>query len=161
MVASLIFVAFLVLKAPRQLIAQSPENCNSSLSLSVTVDLVNGQDCSLSRTLQHNQSCSNLQDTLSVTSRLPVDSCLEIIVNQGTYDIEGTLVLSQNLLISGREGHNVIVHLRVESSDTFQYSLSFRNASRVQLQNLEFVGTSGIIGFDNVNNVGVHSCSFR
>ena len=159
MVVALIFVAFLVLKAPCELIAQSLGNC--SLSLSVTVDEVNGQDCSLSGTLQRNQSCNNLQDTLSITSKLPVDSCLEIIVDQGTYDIEGTLVLTQNLLIYGREGHNVIVHLIVESLDTFQYSLSFRNARKVQLQNLEFVGTSGVIGFDKVDNVEVFSCSFR
>ena len=126
----------------------------------VTVDEADGDDCSLNE-VQGNSTCSNLKDALSAVSTFPPDSCVEIIVNQGTYEVEGTVIIQRDLYLHGGSGQAAVIHLLVQPSEEFQYSLSFRNTNSVIVRDLQFVGSSGVIGFDNVSRVEVAHSSFR
>jgi hypothetical protein len=129
----------------------------------VEVDVVFGSDCSQfgSVSSEQNYTCNSLQDALGLVSNsFPPHSCVEVIINEGRYVVEGTVIMSRDLFIHGRDGHVVTVELLVQSSDEFQYSLSFRNTNSVAVENIEFIGSSGVIGFDNVTRVEVDSSSF-
>jgi hypothetical protein len=130
----------------------------------VEVDEVFDSDCSLlgSVSSQQNYTCNSLQDSLGLVSNsFPPHSCVEVIINEGRYVVEGTVIMSRDLFIHGRDGHVVTVELLVQSSDEFQYSLSFRNTASVGVWNVEFQGTHGIVGFDNISRVEIRNSSFR
>ena len=134
-------------------------------SRSVTVDKVHGDNCSSETNFEElrasNHTCSSLKHTLRLLSVFPPESCVEVIINEGRYDVEGTVILHRDLYIHGREGHSVAVHLMVKSLNLFQYSLSFRDTGSIRVRNLQFVGSSGVIGFDNVSSVEIANSSFR
>lgn len=132
-------------------------------SWSVVVDELGGNDCraSTSDTVQQNYNCSSLKDTLNLVSSFPAGSCVEITINQGRHTVEGTVIIDRDLLLHGRAGHAITVELLIQPSDKFQYSFSFRNTDRVHIWNLDFVGSNGIVGFDNVSTVEVSNSSFR
>ena len=129
----------------------------------VQMDEVFGSDCSgLSLEEQQNYTCNSLQDALSlVSSSFSPESCVEVIINQGRYIVEGTVIVTRDLVIHGRDDHVVTVELLIQPSSDFQYSLSFRNTSSAVLRNIEFLGSNGVITFDNVSRVEVSDSSFR
>lgn len=131
----------------------------------VVVDELNGLNCSDNLWHRQNITCSSIKDTLELISKEPFinTSCVEVIINQGQYLVEGSIIISRNVYIRGRNGHSVRVHLETQGSDPpeFLYSLSFRNTDYVCIGHIEFTGSEGVIGFDNVSRVEVANSSFR
>lgn len=128
---------------------------------SVRVDRVYGRDCRVLETPQGSQACNSLEDTLKMASSVPSLSCVEVIVGQGSYQLEEAIFILGNMFLYGEEGHDVMVDLVMKPSATFQYSLSFSNATNVQINNIHFTRGEGVIGFDNVARVQITNCSFR
>ncbi len=116
-------------------------------------------------TLPENLTCNRLSDTLQLISQEPDSSALdeEVVISQGSYTIEGAVILSREVFLRGREGHVVSVVLLTPASDPpeFLYTLSFRNVDFAGIENIAFSGSNGVIGFDNVSTVEISSSSFR
>ena len=153
------FTLGVIVSAREELLVEPGIQC----SWLVQVDEVFGSDCSgLSLEEQQNYTCNSLQDALSlVSSSFSPESCVEVIINRGRYTVEGIVIITRDLVIHGRDGHVVTVELLIQPSSDFQYSLSFRNTSSAVLQNIEFLGSNGVIAFDNVSRVEVGDSSFR
>ena len=104
---------------------------------------------------------TSLEKTFSLLSGISPDSCNEVIVSEGRYKIQETVIVNRDLFLHGREGHTVIVEFETSSED-LQYCLSFRNTRQIHVSNINFLGsTNGNIGFDNVSTVEINNCSFR
>ena len=143
--------------------------CNKS----VAVDENRGRDCSSFEVLPENLTqgliCNSLSDTLQLIAQAEHDplaleeDCVEVVISQGSYTIEGTVNLDRNVILCGRDGQVVSVILLTPATDPpeFMYSLSFRNLDFAGIENIEFSGSNGVIGFDNVSMVEISHSSFR
>lgn len=131
-------------------------------TVTVVVDMLTGCDCR-EQTLQQNIICNDITTVLDLLSQDPSTTSVELIINQGSYVVEGTYTIAKDVFIRGREGHSVLVQLQTQGSSPpmFIYSLSFKNTDFVSVQNIDFSGSNGVIGFDNVSVVEVSSSSFR
>lgn len=130
--------------------------------VTVEVDGLRGQDCK-GQTLEQNLTCNSIMDMLNVITEDSSNTSVEVIINSGSYVVEGTFIVARDVSIRGQEGQSVEIHLQTQGSTppVFMYSLSFRNTGYVSIQNISFTGSNGILGFDNVSRVEISSSSFR
>ena len=114
-----------------------------------------------------NGTCSDLQVALLKVSRREIVStdCIYILVTGGKYLITEYITISQCLKLRGK-GH-VIVHFNFsEKFDPTQttephYVLSFVNTSSVELSELNFFDSPGIVTAVSISSINVRNCSFR
>ena len=97
---------------------------------SLAVDQTHNQDCmSNPDTELHNLTCSSLPNALQLISNLDpavlAGTCVEVVINQGSYTIEGTVILDREVLLRGREDHVVSIILLTPA--TYRPSHLIRN----------------------------------
>ena len=133
-----------------------------SPGMTVEVDGATRQDCK-TLALQQVVICNNIMDVLQLISQDPSNTSVEVIINKGIYIVEGNFTITRDVLLHGHDGHSVLIHLQTQGSSppVFSYSLSFRNTDYVSVKNINFAGSNGVIGFDNVSKVEVSLSSFR
>ena len=136
-------------------------------SVTISVDQNSGKNCA-KESLKQNLTCNSFGDVLHLLSDLDSDPQLlspvsaEVILSAGSYVTEGRFNISRDIYIRGKEGHTVEVTLLTHNSPLkYDFSLSFNNTRHVSLCNINFTGSHGVIGFDNVVRVEVNSSSFR
>ena len=130
----------------------------------ITVDEVFGEYCRGSESIQRNLTCNNISDVLLLLSRdTAYVGCIEVVINQGSHVIEDTVIISKDLYIHANEPNSVSIDLQTPSQKppVFTYALSFRNSHSVRISNVNFTGSDGVIGFDNVTEVILTNSSFR
>ena len=155
-------IFFLILSTCLTLLADGCVQDRWNDSVKVVVEELSGQDCE-GQTLQQDLTCNSFVHVLNLLSQSPSNVSVEVIINEGSYTVEGSFHISRDVLIRGREGHSVEIELLTQGSTppVFLYSLSFRNTEHVSLCNIDYSGSNGVIGFDNVSKVEVSSSSFR
>ena len=105
----------------------------------------------------------NLQDVLiNISLAQPSDACVQVNISPGSYVISRTLNLSQDVVLRGI-GNGVVISFYVTAyrTDRPLYVMQFGNTDFAALDNIDFVNSSGIIGFENVTEVLINNCSFR
>lgn len=163
-----IFLATIVSKNGTSCVSDSDsktERCNGS-SIIIVVDQSHGEDCSLLKSLQENPrenlTCTDVKDTLLLLAS-PAEGCVEVIINQGTYTIEGTVTIPRDVHVHAKRDHTVVIIFSTTGPvpPEYMYSLSFNNSQFVSVTDIQFIGSDGVIGFDNVSKVIVSDSSFR
>ena len=141
---------------------------NPVCNYSVGVDQTHSHNCMRNSQIRlNNWTCKSLSHALQLISQIDravlAGSCVEVIISQGNYIIEGTMILDREVLLRGREGHVVSIILLTPATNPpeFTYSLSFRNVDFAGIKNIEFSGSNGVVGFDNVSMVEISGSSFR
>ena len=133
-------------------------------SIKIVVDEQSGLDCT-SETLEQDTDliCNSIMDVLYLLSRPPSSITVEVVINEGRYQLEGRYLVSRDVSIRGQEGHTVEIDIETQGSDppSFIFSISFRNTEYVALHNIDFSGSHGVIGFDNVSRVEISLSSFQ
>lgn len=141
-----------------------------SCSITITVDSSIGVDCASELSLVANQSvCRDLESVLQrVASQATIiqhEECIQVNIMPGNYTITSALRIRTNLVLSSI---SCCSDIRVtfqalfvnQSSEPF-YVLGFSGVDFVVLNGIDFMMSPGIIGFENVSNVTITSCSFR
>ena len=172
MVLMLVYLSLLLFSLSRSygLVLGGDRLCGET----VEVNRTSGLDCSSNPQPQSgNVTCSSLSDALQLISQPPAPrasdpsaaagGCVEVLISQGTYIVEGAVVLARDVYLRGRDGHTVSVVLLIPATDPpeFTYSLSFRNSQFAGIENIQFSGSNGVVGFDNVSAVDISHSSFR
>lgn len=133
------------------------------------------RDCSNEKGSLANFTCNSLQDVLlSVSENRTLSgdsgqfsSCVEVRLLPGVYVISEVIrIVGQSLVIWG-DGTGVTVTFNF--SDTFDptlthspfYVLSFTDCDVIEIRNVAFSQSPGIITTVNVDSVLVKECSFR
>ena len=143
-----------------------------SCSITIIVDSSKGVECTPELCLVANESvsvCKDLETVLqSVASQVAIiqqpEDCIEVNIMPGNYTITSHLRISTNLVLSAAEissGVQVTFQVPVNQSSEPFYVMVFSNVDYVVLNGVYFTMSPGIIGFKNVTNVTITSCSFR
>ena len=141
-----------------------------SCSIMITIDSSSGLDCTSNVSLFANQStCKDLETVLRASQALAAiiqqpEDCIEVNIMPGNYTITSPLRFSTNLVLSAAEissGVQVTFQVPVNQSSEPFYVMVFSNVDCVVLNGIDFMNSPGIIGFENVTDVTIDSCSFR
>ena len=118
-----------------------------------------------------NETCSNLNDVLSIISHtvLPDDvNCIEVRLRPGRYVLTEVHKIKTNIAIRGDSGATVTFDMPKEylalvnhSGGNPFYVLSFSDADYTELSFIMFYDSPGLIGFDNVLIVWVVRSTFE
>lgn len=129
----------------------------------IEVDEHSRSDCS--NMSSNHTSCDSLQDALLLVSGSLREECVEISIVPGRYHITKNLIVPISLLLRGikDESDSILVHIETPSKipSEFTYGLSFRNSEFVHISGVNFTGSDGVVGFDNVSSVELSNLSFR
>ena len=145
-----------------------------------TVDAKAARNCSqlLMDRNYTNITCSSLQDLLKIISNAPSNratdedsTCIEIRIRRGHHVITSNFTfIGHNLTLVGEseDGHHVTT-ISFNLSDVFdprltdspQYVFSFIHSSLIEIRDLSFLESPGIITAINVKSVLIENCSFR
>lgn len=174
-VSSYLFVvAVLLLDAALNKVVKCEEDDSLSplCNTVIVIDKTRGKNCSAIIVLQTaGYICNNLQEVLMFfsndSSRSNIN-CTEIVLSEGNYLIEDNtnIVISHNLYLHSNDSNAVSIELQALTSVSnyvqFKFALHFRDSDFAIIQGIHFTGSkSGVIGFDNVLQVGVTKSTFQ
>lgn len=144
-----------------------------------TVDAANvtaARDCSQLMYSYSNITCSSLQDLLNIISQKNASSdresegstCVEIRILRGHHVITSNFTfIGHNLILVGDGVHVTTISFNLSDvfdprlTDSPLYVLSFIDSSLIEIRDLSFLESPGIITAINVESVLVENCSFR
>ena len=135
----------------------------------VKVDPYLGVDCSNIDLSLVNYTCDDLEDVLmSVSAQRTtheLGGCIAVNIYPGDYVINSFIRISQNFVLTGSSNVSVTFDFHsIYDARTAQrpyYLISFANSDHASISNIDFYDSPGIIGFDNVSNILIHTSSFR
>ena len=134
----------------------------------VTIDPTAG-DCSLTNQTLAGETCNDLQHVLlsitaNETTHGPLE-CIKVVVLPGNYTITEFIHIDANVLLSGIPPVLVTFdfHDKFDPTKTENpvYIFSFANSGCIEIRQIDFQHSPGIIAFDNVTDVRIEDCSFR
>ncbi len=108
----------------------------------------------------------NLQEVLSAlnTTIFHGDSgCIEVILSAGSYSIERSVYLLQNIRIVAEHIGSVFVefsNLPAPQNVSVFYAVTIFGAQFVEIRGINFSQSLGIIAIEKVTNVTISDCSF-
>lgn len=109
----------------------------------------------------------SLQDALDFAAAQNSSNCTEIRLLPGEqYYVDSVVAIDSSFTLRSIGGRaEVIMRADRPPVDNYQYepffSLTVWNTDSVELDGVDFWGSSGIINFENVTNVMVSNCTFR
>ena len=143
-------------------------HCQTHISVGASVDSSNcdPENFTSNQTLFVTDiQCGNLQEALLLIARgsHQLDCVLMVMIQEGHYSISQEIEISQNLMLNAASTHDVSVSFTVNNSSlrNQSYPLLFIHTEFVELVGIEFHGSSGIIGFENVTDVVITDSIFR
>ena len=113
-----------------------------------------------------NLTCNELQEALvAINSTIfhKSNSCIEVVISRGMYYITESVEIAQNVHIQGEQAGGVFVDFSVNAPTNVPFFniLTFINADHVEISDIEFSNSPGIIAVENVTLVRVSDSSFR
>ena len=115
-----------------------------------------------------NLTCNDLQEALIAISNTVFhksNSCIEVVISKGTHNITESVEIAQNVHIHGEQVGEVFVDfnatVKATQNKAFFSILTFLNADHVEISDIEFSNSPGIIAVENVTLVKVSDSSFR
>ncbi len=136
----------------------------------VGVDQWRGDDCAGQLGGLANQTCNDLEVVLlsiadAITTSTEPFSCVEVVIHPGTYMINSTIsIKNQSVFIRGVG--SVLVTFNSSTFDPTEtldpyYIMQLSGLDYAEISGIEFSGSPGLVGLENVSTVVVSDCSFR
>ncbi len=136
----------------------------------VGVDQWRGDDCAGQLEGLVNQTCNDLEVVLlsiadAITTSTEPFSCVEVVIHPGTYMINSAISISNQSVIIRGVG-SVLVTFNSSTFDPTEtldpyYVMQMSGLDYAEISGIEFSGSPGLVGLENVSTVVVSDCSFR
>ncbi len=133
----------------------------------VRVDQWRGDDCAGQLGGLANQTCNDLEVVLLSIADASTEpfSCVEVVIHPGTYMINTTISINNQSVIIRGVG-SVLVTFNSSTFDPTEtldpyYIMRLSGLDYAEISGIEFSGSPGLIGLENVSTVVVSDCSFR
>lgn len=144
----------------------SVTGANQTCTAVVIVDQLHGQTCDCFNQNLAGTLCDDLQCVLSSIvvgqTKNEDPDCLKVHILPGNYTIHDFFQTETRLRLIGAPGVSVTFNISDQLDSSLpQFIMHFSNSATVELRDIDFHDSPGIIVFENVSTVKIESCSFR
>ena len=170
------FVLSLMLACSAQIYTFSELKASRLCEISIKVEKVSSstvywkseqEKMSNTSSQQLNLTTSDLQEallSLNTTVFHSANNCVEVVISQGSYSINQSVYLTQNVRIIGEVPGEVYVNFNgvtVPQNASFYNVITVFGSEFVEFRGINFQWSPGIIAIERVTQVAVTNCNFK